>query len=368
MAKKNIAEIDKNLAVTSVIPEGVRLHNVLEAPFEIYGLCEPNKTGRFERMPLFMQQDETVNEGARRLMTNTAGGRIRFMTDSKVIAIKVDLGSRTVFSHMPATGVCGFDMYTQTEDGGYRYAKTFVPPQDTSVTEYESVHTFEDNRMRMITIHFPLYNDVQELYIGLEENAQLLPGKKYAVEKPVVFYGSSVTQGGCASRPGMCHTNILTRMLDCDTVNLGFSGSDKGEPAMAEYMKTLPMSVFVYGYGYNAPSLDHYAKTYYPFYRIIRDRNPDLPIVMMSNPVSITAKEPNRAEYLVRRREITMQAFVDGLAEGDKNLYFVDGASSLGGILEAEDATVDGTHPTDLGFLNMAKYMYPLLRRLLHND
>ena len=84
MAKKNIAEIDKNLAVTSVIPEGVRLHNVLEAPFEIYGLCEPNKTGRFERMPLFMQQDETINEGARRLMTNTAGGRIRFMTDSKV--------------------------------------------------------------------------------------------------------------------------------------------------------------------------------------------------------------------------------------------------------------------------------------------
>jgi len=366
MAQKNIADIDKNLAVQTVNAQGVRLINVLDAPFEIYGLFEPRKTARFERMPESMQRHEGINDGARRLMRHTAGGRVRFITDSPKITVKVKLPFRTVFSHMPATGVCGFDMYARTDGGEDRYVKTFVPPQDTGVLEYEGEFSFDSSQKRLITLHFPLYNEVSELYIGLEQNSTLEPPTPYRCQKPVVFYGSSVTQGGCASRPGMCHTNILTRWLDCDTVNLGFSGSDRGERALAEYIAEMPMSVFVHGYGYNAPSLEHFEDTYYPFYKIIRDRNPDLPIVMMSNPVAISSKEPKRESYLRRRREIAMEAYVRARSEGDKRVYFVDGAAALGGRLEAQEATVDGTHPTDLGFMNMAKIMYPLLRKLVY--
>ena len=362
MAQRNIAEIDRNLAVQSNLPEGIRLHSVLEPQFRIYGLYKPER-GIFERMPASLQQDDSINEGARRLMRHTSGGRIRFKTNSKNIAVKVDLGMRTVFSHMPATGVCGFDMYA-CHSGYNRYVKTFVPPQDTSVTAYEGVHTFDEERERTITLHLPLYNEVKSLYIGLDENASLLPAEEYTYTKPIVFYGSSVTQGGCASRPGMSHTNILTRMLDCDTVNFGFSGSDKGEIALAEYMAKLPMSAFVYGYGYNAPSLEHYANTYYPFYQKIREHNPMLPIVMVSNPVCCDIKEPKRTDYLTRRRAITISAYMEALNSGDKNVYFRDGFDALGDV-EAGDATVDGTHPTDLGFYNMAKQLYPLLKKLL---
>lgn len=362
MSSKNIADIDRNLSVQSILPEGVRLHSVLEPQFGIYGLFEPER-GVFERMPKYMQEDESINDGARRLMRHTSGGRVRFRTDSRNIAIRVDLGMRTVFSHMAATGVCGFDMYA-CRDGFNRYVKTFVPPQDTSVTEYEGVHTFEEARERIITIHMPLYNEVKELYIGLDEGASLLPAPEYTHQNPIVFYGSSVTQGACASRPGMSHTNILTRMLDCDTVNFGFSGSDRGETALAEYMAKLPMSVFVHGYGYNAPSLEHYANTYYPFYRIIREHNPTLPIIMVSNPVCCDIKDPSRTDYLTRRRAITIRAYTDALESGDKNVYFRDGFDALG-ELDAADATADGTHPTDLGFMNMARQLYPLLKKLL---
>ena len=367
MAQKNIAEIDKNLAVQSTLPEGVVLHNVLDEPFEIYGLFEPKRTGLFHRAPVYLQQDERINDGARRLMRHTAGGRVRFVTDSRNIAVKVKLSGRTLFSHMPATGICGFDMYVGAGENS-RYIKTFVPPTDNSVTEYEGAFTFDEAQERLITIHMPLYNGVDELLIGLDEGCTLLPPTPYKFETPIVFYGSSVTQGGCASRPGMCHTNILTRRLDSNTVNLGFSGSDKGERALAEYIAALPMSVFVHGYGYNAPSLEYYEQTYYPFYRIIRDKNPDLPIIMMSNPVCITSKEPKRAEFLTRRRQITMDAYTRACAEGDKNVYFIDGAAALGDGMEAQEATVDGVHPTDLGFMNMAKQLYPLLSRLLETE
>ena len=365
MAQKNIAEIDRNLAVQSILPEGVVLHSVTQEPFEIYGLFDPKGTGLFHRAPVCLQQDESINDGARRLMRNTAGGRVRFVTDSRNIAVKVRLSGRTVFSHMPSTGICGFDMYTE-QDGCSRYVKTFVPPADNSVTEYEGIFTFDEAQQRHITLHMPLYNGVDELLIGLDEGCTLLPPTPYKCETPMVFYGSSVTQGGCASRPGMCHTNILTRWLDCDSINLGFSGSDKGERALAEYIAALPMSVFVHGYGYNAPSLEHYEQTYYPFYKIIRDKNPDLPIVMMSNPVCITFKEPKRAEYLMCRRQITVAAYLRAKNEGDNNVYFIDGARSLGTDAEAQEATVDGTHPTDLGFMSMANSLYPLLRRLVY--
>ena len=367
MPHKNISQIDKNLAVQSTLPEGIVLHSVLSEPFAIYGLFDPKGTGLFHRAPVCLQQDESINDGARRLMRNTAGGRVRFVTDSRNIAIKVKLSGRTVFSHMPSTGICGFDMYVGAGESS-RYVKTFVPPADNSVTEYEGVFTFDEAQQRLITLHMPLYNGVDELLLGLDEGCTLLPPAPYKYETPIVFYGSSVTQGGCASRPGMCHTNILTRRLSCNTVNLGFSGSDKGERALAEYIAALPMSVFVHGYGYNAPSLEHYEQTYYPFYKIIRDKNPDLPIVMMSNPVCLSAKEPKRAEYLMCRRQITKDAYLRAVSEGDKNVYFIDGARSLGSDAEAQEATVDGTHPTDLGFMNMANSMHPLLSRLLEPE
>ena len=141
--------------------------------------------------------------------------------------------------------------------------------------------------MREITINFPLYNGIESLYIGIDEHSTLEKAAPYKMEKPIVFYGSSVTQGACASRPGTCYPSLLSRWLDADFINLGFSGNDKGEPALAHYIASLEMSAFVYGYGYNARTIEHYKNTYYPFYEIIRKKNPELPIIMMSSPIRL---------------------------------------------------------------------------------
>jgi hypothetical protein len=127
---------------------------------------------------------------------------------------------------------------------------------------YESVIRFETRRKREITINFPLYSSVSALYIGLEENAVVEPSAGYKNKKPMVFYGSSITQGACASRPGNSYANIVSRTLGIDHINLGFSGNAKGEQTMADYIASLDMSVFVYDYDYNAPDPEHLQNTH----------------------------------------------------------------------------------------------------------
>ena len=362
---RNIYEIDKNLVQQTKLPEGTVVYDILNPPFRIYGLYKPTETGLFERGSREVQADENIGEGARTLMRNTAGGRVRFATNSKTVAICVKLPNRTVFSHMTQVGVAGFDMYAEC-DGGNRHVKSFLPPEDVNALEYTNVFKFEEKKMRELTIHFPLYNDVEKVYVALDEGAELREAKPYKNEKPIFFYGASGQQGCSASRPGMCFTNILARWLDSDTVNFAFSGSDKGEPALAEYIAQQPMSVFVHSYGPNSPSFEYYENTYYPFYKIVREKNPELPIIMMVGLTAATGKNPYIIHKATKRGEIAMRAYLKARAEGDKNVYFIDGYAARG--FDVEEGTVDGAHPTDSGCNNMAKSMYPQLRKLIYND
>ncbi|MBR4303951.1 MAG: hypothetical protein IKT81_01330 [Clostridia bacterium] len=361
---RKISEIDKNLLQQTDLPEGITVHDIFKPPFRLYGFYKPLETGLLERGSRQIQADESINDG-RMLLRNTAGGRVRFATNSKTVALCVKLPNRTVFSHMTQAAVCGFDMYAEC-DGANRHAKTFLPPADVTQLEYTNVFTFEEAKMRTLTINFPLYNDVTSLFIGLDEGADVEEASLYRNETPIVFYAGSITQGCSASRPGMCHTNILSRWLDSDILNLGLSGSDKGEPALARYIADLPMSAFVHGYGYNSPSIEYFEQTYYPFYKIIREKHPHIPILMVSCPVPITLKEGKRKDLLTRRREVTMNAYLKARREGDTNVWFVDGFAALGA--DGEEATIDGGHFTDLGYINMAKCLMPLLSRLLETE
>jgi len=200
--------------------------------------------------------------------------------------------------------------------------------------------------------------------IGLKEGCTIESAESYNANAPVVFYGSSVTQGCSASRPGTVYTSLLSRWLDANYINLGFSGNDRGEPAIAEYISTIKMSAFVYAYGFNAPTLEHYENTHYPFYKIIRDKNPDLPVVIFTPPWCPVLKAKATVEKLSGIRNIAKNTYKRACSEGDKNIYFVDGFKALGGIV-ASDCTVDGIHPTDHGFYNMAQALYPVLKSVL---
>ena len=343
---KTIGEVDKNLKVETGSGElSLRFTNVRLEPFRLFGLWHPQEEPVFKRLP-----DEvaaSVNEGVRARYTNTAGGRVRFSTDSLHVAIRAVMPSVTIFPHMSLAGTSGFDLYVD-EPSGCTFFKTFMPP--VGMTDgYESVISFPDRRMRQLTIHFPLYNDLDTLYIGLEETATLGPGAAYRHPTPVVYYGSSITQGGCASRPGNSYEAIIARRLDCDFVNLGFSGCARGEDTMTDHIAGLDMSVFVCDYDHNAPTPEHLAATHERLFRRFREKKPRVPVVLVSRPDFENGVREN-----ILRRDIVYATYQNALNAGDGNVFFVDG-QYLFKDENRDVCTVDAIHPNDAGFLRMAE-------------
>lgn len=187
-----IGEIDRNLAVeTRLDIKGLRYRNALEEPFDIYGLYQPRETGVYRRMP--EETAEQVSQGVLDLSAHTAGGRIRFRTDSPYVAVKAKLTGQCFMPHMPLTGSHGLDLYVYDGEADV-FKGTFVPPVE-SPKDFESVLYVYNAGMNEITINLPLYSGISQLYIGLDEKAQVEHGRKYRSRKPILYYGSSITQG-----------------------------------------------------------------------------------------------------------------------------------------------------------------------------
>lgn len=356
---KKIDEIDKNLKVETELSEkNIKFYDVKGEPFDLYGFYKAEPNERFLRLP--EETAKNTNEGVEALCGNTAGGRVRFKTDSRYVAISVKYAGLTRFSHMPLTGTAGFDMYI-FENNKYNYAKTFIPPSSVSEKGFESIHYFDNEKLKDITINFPLYSGVMELYIGVEEGSVLTGGEKYINEKPIVYYGSSITQGGCASRPGNSYQGIVSRYFNCDYINLGFSGNARGERTIAEYISGLEMSCFVYDYDHNAPVAEHLAKTHKPMFDLIRKNNPNLPIIIMTAPLCTLWDEKTRVE----RNRIIRNTYIEAKNSGDENVYFIDGEKMFD-IFGGDGGTVDGCHPNDMGFMCMARCIIEELKKIFN--
>lgn len=336
----NITDFDPNFKVETKLQQaGILFHDPLRAPFVISGVFKED--GHFRRMPAAYA--EAVSPGVRGLSMHTAGGRVRFRTDSPYIAISTVFGDDVgKMPHFAFTGAIGYDLYVDN-----RYYDTFVPPIDIGRAGYESISYIRgERRMREIVVNMPLYTKVDELYIGLDETAAIEAPTPYINDKPVVYYGSSITQGGCASRPGMAYESILERRFNCDYVNLGFSGSAKGEDAMIEYLASLDMSVFVCDYDHNAPTAEHLRATHEKLFSAVRAAHPDIPIIIMTSP-----NRRHDGEW-PERRHIIVTTFHNAVAAGDNNVYFLDGFALC--ALCGDEGTVDTCHPTDYGFASMA--------------
>ena len=344
----NISSIDSNFKVNSELDiKDIRFYDIKHPTFKTYGVFYDS--GKYRRIPESVAK--TVNDGVYALHANTAGGRVRFKTNSPYVAIHAVMPSVGKMPHFALTGSAGFDLYV-----GERYAATFVPPFDIR-GGYESVIRFDSSVMREITVNFPLYSEVAELYIGVSENASVGPAEPYKLEKTIVYYGSSITQGGCASRPGNSYESIISRRLNTDYVNLGFSGSARGENEIAEYISRLDMSAFVYDYDHNAPTAEHLKKTHEKMFELIRKSNPDLPIILLSRPkFSLTEDEETRLN-------IIRATYRNAIERKDGNVYLIDGRALM---RTAEDeGTVDNCHPNDLGFMSMADEIGGLLKKIL---
>lgn len=354
---KLISEIDRNFALDASIPADYLFHSPHDAPFSIYGL-EPNSEKRLCRLPLDFLPE--CSEGVQVLAWHLAGACVRFSTDSDGLAVVWKLIDPTNMPHFTASGQSGLMLFEET-DAGSRQIKNLIPQMDggCGCKLCQSAYVSLPGGMRHYALYLPLYNGLEELLIGISPAAKLETGRIPRITKPILFYGSSITQGGCATKAGSCYTSIVARRLDAAQINLGFSGNAKGEKNMAEYIASKEMSVFIMDYDHNAPDAAHLEATHELFFRIIREAQPELPIVILTKP-----DFDNGADKNAVRRAIIRRTYENALAAGDKHVYFIDGETFFGDS-DRDLCTVDDCHPNDLGFLRMADAVTPVVRGIL---
>ena len=358
----DITKIDKNFAVESELKrDGLVFYNIEDKKFSTSGFMKED--GDYVRMSKSVAHTVTVGKdgcsgGVEGLNYFLAGGRIRFTCDSPYIAVKLKIFLPCKTSHSSLTGNIGCDLY-EGGCGNEKYVGTFIPPYDVT-DEYESIIDLPTREMRDFTINLPDYTGVSEVYVGVKDDTVFSPAWKYKYENPVVFYGSSITQGGCASRPGNAYEQMLSAWLGFEYLNLGFSGNAKGETEMAEYIAGLKMSVFVCDYDHNAPTVEHLEKTHEPFFKTFRKLQPNIPVIIMSRPKHRLTDDDKK------RLEIIRATYKNALANGDKNVYLIEGPTLIPESL-SEHYSVDGIHPNDAGLYSMARVIEPLLKKLLEN-
>ena len=329
--------------------------SMTDAPLQLYGLCV-HEGHEFFRLPKNII--DKVNDGVTTLATHSAGGRVRFRTDVKELSIRYAVQELPLSgNNMSCLGRSGADVYV---DGIYRGGKGYNFLSSALI----SFTVQKQERMQDVEIYLPCYNRVLFFEIGFPDEAKIEAPKPYTVDVPVVFYGSSITQGGAESRPGINYIATVCRKLDADFINLGFSGNARGEKTIRDYIASLKMSAFVLDYDHNAPTIEHLQNTHYPFYEAVRAAQPDLPILMMSKPdFDADYSEPAMAENRIRR-DIVKATYEKAIANGDKKVWFIDG-EPLFGDTDRDSCTADGCHPNDLGFYRMAQTVYPVLKEML---
>ena len=329
----------------------MKWYHLTDPALSLEGLALSDREGRrYWRLPADVI--DQVNSGVSEVAKFPSGARVRFATDSRRIALCAVVGPAGYIKNVGAIGKCGLAGYV---DGEWHYV---VYPAASDAEEMTGAYDL-DGKMHEHTVYLPLFTPLYDLMIGLDDDAQLKPPRPYAVQKPIVFYGSSITNGASATHAGNAYVSIVCRRLDASFLNLGFSGSARGEENIARYIAGLDMSLFVMDYDHNAPDAAHLEATHERFFRIVREAQPDLPIALISKPDFDIDPEGNAA-----RRAVIRRTYEHALAAGDARVRFIDG-ETLFGTTERRDCLVDGTHPNDLGFRRMANAITPVLRELL---
>ena len=313
----------------------------------------------FDRLPARAQ--ETGPKPVWSLSRHSAGMAVRFVTDSPKISARWKvLNADLAMPHMPATGVSGLDLYVK-DNGIWRWIGNGRPAaQETEALLAGNIPAGSHEYL----VYLPLYNGTESLEIGVTPEAAIskAPPRAEGKDRPLFFYGTSITHGGCASRPGMAYPAILGRRLDCPVINLGFSGNGKMEAELEALLAEVDARVYILDCLPNL-SPDLVTERVEPFVIALRAARPNTPILLVEN-ISYQAGvflPASRAAYT--DKNAALRAAYERLTEkGIQGLHFLAGETLLG---NDGDATVDGTHPTDLGFQRMADAMEHALRKIL---
>ena len=338
-------------------------------------IADSLKESPYDRLPISYK--EKVIEPVWDLSKASAGITVRFHSNSTSINLKWTVLNDLDMPHMAATGIKGIDLYTKynnkwryvTTAGALVGLKTYQNksiPAD-SINEYELIKNMSPD-FREYKLFLPLYDGVTKLEIGIDNNALINKASPNPV-KPIVFYGTSITQGGCASRPGMAHTNIISRKLDVDCINYGFSGNGRMEMPIVELISDIDASFYVIECLQNMDS-EQVRERVIPLVDMIRTKHPLTPIVLVENMMYTTAFLDQTIETtLIQENEALKNEFDKIIKRGTPNIFYIKDNKDF---LSDNEGTVDGVHLTDLGFLRYADYLIEnfkknsLIKGILH--
>ena len=335
---------------------------VFDEPVRVYGIPEFYNNGRLERFPEDLQQkliayhDRVGSPISSQILKRTTGARAAFRTNSENVRIEIKLKTLEHDVGMSRFSCSSAAVYTGKGES-LVFRGLAVPGFDDMLGD---ISFTKDNKIEDVMIFFPRNEIVENITITVDDGAQVLAPTPYKYEKPVIFFGSSITEGGHAALVTNAYTALLSRWLDFEYYNFGLSGGCIGQIDIAEYICSLDPSVFVFDYDHNAFNALHLEKTHEPVFKYVREKCPLLPVIFMSAPNYDHMPEADE------RRAIIRKTYENAVNNGDKNVYFIDGKDFFGEE-EREFCTTDTTHPNDYGFQKMARVISPVLESVLSN-
>ena len=357
--QEDIAKWDPNMAQKfAVVSNDVKWIDGRYLPLE--GRAFDDTEHYYDRLPANVTTN--VNGGVRAMKHHTSGMLFRFRTDSKRLTVRwVPYSPRLAMDHMPSTGVSGIDVYRfDKKSGSWRYLKTGRIMDAKNGGSLSFRWTPGD----ACIVNLPLYNGVKSFAIGIDPTAKItaLGPRKSGIDKPVVFYGTSITHGGCCSRPGLCFVNRVGRDLDVPVVGLGFSGQGVMECEMSEHLARIDASCYVLDCLWNMALSEKQRPgrsvegNYERFIRNLRAKRPDVPIVMAEHS-NVYGNAKDEKDVFIRR------LYGKLVEEGWQNLVYLPNDEMYTGDYEG---TVDGVHPNDLGMQSMANAFGKAVKSALH--
>ena len=327
-----------------------------------------NTLRKYTRIPANLE--DSVRETLWERSQCSSGIGVRFATNSKTIGVKYELLWDTHLIHMADTGLKGTDLYAYSDSSWHHltanrpYVKKDEEGNKTKTVESTYVENL-DGAMREYVVYFPLYDGVNELWIRVDSGSVTVPGSLDLLPptRRIAAYGTSILQGGCASRAGMASTNILGRELNAEVVNVGISGEGKMDYCMARALADLKdVDLYLIDPVPNC-TRDMCDSLTYDFIKIIADRHPETPIVMVEGPTYPYSRlDTELGPYLKSKNDAYRANFQRLSQDGYTNIYYVDSIDIDGA---EDDGTVDGIHLTDLGFRHYADKLRPILEPLM---
>jgi len=317
-------------------------------------LTDSEKENLYDRLP--SSYKGKVRDAVWSLSKSSAGISVRFLSNSTTIRVKWELLNDAKMNHMAETGIKGIDLYFRN-NGKWQYLNTARPAG--KVNDYLLISNM-DPVMREYRLYLPLYDGVTELEIGIDSLSSILKPER-TNNKPIVFYGTSITQGGCASRPGMVHTSIISRKLDVECINFGFSGNGRMEKPLAELISGIDALFYVLD-GTNNMTPEQIHENAIPLVEIIREKHPGTQIVFVEGLLNDKSYLDQKTRDAENAKNIALKREYDEMKNREfRNIYYIEQSGGKGTDFES---TVDGVHLTDLGFSRYADFLLKEFRRI----